>query len=210
MDNERITVSLPYYRCREYVRRAVEGILAQTYGNLRLVVVNDGDCDPPWHDLASIRDPRLILFSLDSNHGCYFAHQVLLEATEDPWFAFQDADDWSEPRRLETLLHAIRSEQSDGAVSAVIHHVPVGELTATRLERHPDFSRPLGAELEHRSALRGLFRTEALRDIGGCYGGFRIGYDTLLINPLLMTARVSYVDEPLYHRFMRERSLTTN
>ena len=47
-----------------------------------------------------------------------------------------------------------------------------------------------------------------MRAVGGYYGGFRVGYDTLLVNLLQMIGRVAYVDEPLYHRVYRAGSLT--
>jgi glycosyltransferase involved in cell wall biosynthesis len=210
MNDQTITVSLPYYRCREQVGRAVESILSQSYPHLRVVVVNDGDPDPPWEELRSIGDPRLVLFTLRQNHGCFFAHQVVLDSTPDCWIALQDADDWSEPERLEKLIEAVRAEDSDGAVSAMIHHIPFGGLTATQIERHPDLARSPDAALEYRGCLMGLFNAGALRSAGGFGAGFRISYDKLLFNLLLMTSRISWVDEPLYNRAVREGSLTTS
>ncbi|MCB0126906.1 MAG: glycosyltransferase, partial [Caldilineaceae bacterium] len=43
-----VIVSLPYFRAKPYIARAVESILAQSYPHLTLVVVNDGDEEPPW------------------------------------------------------------------------------------------------------------------------------------------------------------------
>ncbi len=54
----------------------------------------------------------------------------------------------------------------------------------------------------------GLFRSQSLKRIGGYYGGFRLGYDMLVTNLLLMTGKLSYVDEPLYHRHQWPESLT--
>jgi len=70
----------------------------------------------------------------------------------------------------------------------------------------PDYYHGMGLPL--RSSHIGLFRTQALRDIGGYYSGFRIGYDTLIVHLLLMTGRLSYLDEPLYHRTRRGDSLS--
>lgn len=202
-----VTVSIPYHRCRPHIRRAVESILAQTHRDLRVVVVNDGDPAPPWDELAHLDDPRLVRFELPENRGRYFADAVVLGATDDPYLVVQDADDWSEPERIARLLRAVRLEHAAGAVSAAWRHrwgrgEPVRE-TPRALEP------PLAPELRHRAEHHGLFRTDALRAVGGYFGGFRVGYDTLLINFLLMTGRLAYVDEPLYHHVIRPDSLTS-
>src|SRR5262245_6669645 len=99
-----VTVVITHYQCRAYIRQAVESILNQTHANLTLVVVNDGDPDPPWPELAHIGDRRLVRFDLSRNYGLYFAIQVVLAATDAPFFAVQDADDWSDPPRIARLL----------------------------------------------------------------------------------------------------------
>lgn len=207
----RVTVSIPYYRCKPYIRRAVESILAQSYGNLILVVVNDNDEDEPWDLLADIDDPRLVRFDLRENRGRYFADAVVLNATPDPYFLVQDADDYSEPERIGTLLYKLREDHADGVVSGLFK-IDV-ERVGTAGRRPVQFSpgrRRLRAKLAHRLSHFGLFRVAALKEIGGFYGGFRISYDTLLMNLLMMTGRVSYVEEPLYTRVIRPDSLTTS
>jgi hypothetical protein len=73
----------------------------------------------------------------------------------------------------------------------------------------PARHKPLTAHFFHRAMHHGLYRTAALRAIGGYDGGFRVAYDMLLTNFMLMTGKVAYVDEPLYHRRIRPASLTT-
>lgn len=106
-----ITVSIPYFKARGYIRRAVNSILAQPHRRLRVVVVNDGDRVGPWRELADIADPRLVRFDHPENRNRYFADAVVLAATPDDWFATQDADDWSEPDRLERLIQRAQQFQ---------------------------------------------------------------------------------------------------
>lgn len=195
---DRVTVSIPYFRCGEFIRQAVESVLAQTHSNLRVVVVNDGD-EPPWDLLADIDDPRLVRFDLERNHGYYFAHEVILEATGDAYFAVQDADDWSEPHRIQRLLEAMRRSRADGVLSAMWHHIPVCGLEAILARPNRPAARPFTETLEHRASHVGIFKTRMLRQLGGYYGGFLLAYDRLLMNLVLMAGRLAYVDEPLYH-----------
>ena len=206
-----VTVSLPYYDCRRYLLRAVDSILGQTHTNLTLVVVNDGDRRAPWDLLAHIDDPRLVRYDLGVNRGRYFVDAVILAATPDPYLLIQDADDWSEPERVATLLQSWQLSEScqlSGAVSA--SRLWREGSRANRLLTYPGLRKPLSSRFEFRSDHHGLFSTEALRAVGGNYGGYRIGYDTLLINLLCMTGEVAYVERPLYNRQVRANSLTTS
>jgi glycosyltransferase involved in cell wall biosynthesis len=222
-----VTASVPYFNARNYVRRAVESLLAQTHRNLTVVVVNDGDPNPPWSELADINDPRLIRFSLDLNYGPYFSHQIVLAASTSPYFLVQDADDWSTPTRVASLLHALITERSDLAFSAWQQYradangylqpdsirwrrrQPGDPLLAPPGQRELFLFDPILNEcFVNRAAHHGIFRREALERIGGYYAGFRMNYDTLLTNFLLMTGRVSFVPEPHYQYVIRPDSLS--
>jgi hypothetical protein len=197
----------------------VESLLVQSHKDLTVVVVNDGDPDPPWNELAHIRDPRLVRFSLQANRGPYFASAVVLEATTAPYFLIQDADDWSAPNRVACLLDRLERDRSDLAVSAQPQYVERAGghfLLSIRWERassvapktEPTFDPRLTPSFRYRAPHAGLFRAKSLRQVGGYCAGFRVGYDTLLTNLVLMTGRISHVPLPLYFRLVRPESLT--
>jgi glycosyltransferase involved in cell wall biosynthesis len=210
-DKTHVTVSIPYFQCKQYICKAVESILGQNHTNLTLVVVNDGDDNPPWDQLTYIDDPRLVRFDMRSNHGRYFADTVVLNATTDNYLVIQDADDWSEPDRISILLEILREDHSNGVVSAIYSWKTkdIGVISKDKVS-FSTMNRPLLHKLEFRANHFGIFRTEALRNIGGFYGGFRISYDRLLINLLIMTGNLSYIDEPLYNRLLRPDSLSNS
>jgi len=220
--NERgplVAACIPHFRCRRYIRRAVESLLQQTHRNLRVFVVNDGDPQPPWEQLAHIRDPRLIRFSLAGNYGPYFATAIVLNATSAPYFLIQDADDWSAPQRVESLLDALERDHSDLAISAEPQFVE-GKSANRVVEvrwRTSSLNRDDGNFVVHhritpsykyRAPHHGLFRSSSLRMIGGYYGGLRISYDTLVPNLILMIGQISHVPQGLYYRLIRQESLT--
>ena len=204
-DAPQVVVSIPTYENGDTLRRAVESILQQTHHNLLVVVTNDGHSDA-WEPIADITDPRLVRFDLPHNRGRYFADAVVLEATDAPYFLIQDADDWSEPHRVTELLAEIERSDAVGAVSATYFHTPDNGPPQIRI--HDAFQRKLNSEYAHRIDHHGLFRTDALRNLGGYFGGFRIGYDTFLCNLLLMTGQVAYSERPLYHYVVRDDSLS--
>jgi hypothetical protein len=197
---DRVIVSVPYFGCRDHVRHAVTSVLAQTHENLVVVVVNDGDPEPPWGVLSDVDDRRLVRFDLPRNRGRYFADQVVLEATDTPFLLVQDADDWSEPHRVEVLLRELRRAHAAAAFSA--------SFRSTRVARVDRMRRPFGPGFVHRGNFTGLYRTDALRAIGGLYAGFRVGFDSFVVSAVGMAAPVAVCDEPLYHWRSRPDSLT--
>lgn len=207
MTAPRVVVSVAFWRCHAFVREAVESILAQTMRDLVLVVVNDGDPVPPWDALADIDDPRLVRFDLPENRGCYFAHEVVRRASPAPFFAVQDADDASAPHRLERLLDAIGD--LPGASSML-----GGRYNG---KSHDRAHREVGPQFRHRRGHTGLWRASVLRAIGGYYGGYRVGWDSLIVNAMSLlgeqhaapgTEPLAFVDEVLYTIRHRDDSLT--
>lgn len=200
-----VTVSMPYWRTPATVRTAVEAVLAQTYPDLLLYVINDGDRrTPPWTVLADIDDPRLIRVDLPENRGRYFADAAVLAACDTTWFAIHDADDVAAPEWLEWLLTACEGNGWDACfapqnvvgLDGASRREEVGSLLPVRRLRH----------IAHHAA---VYRTQALRDVGGPHPGFRIGYDTLLVNLLTLRHPLGTIDRPVYTRHIRPGSLTT-
>jgi glycosyltransferase involved in cell wall biosynthesis len=219
-----VVACIPYYGYIHYIRRAVDGLLAQTHKDLTVIVVNDADTKtPPWPQLADIDDHRLIRFDLRQNKGSYFAYDVVLNATEAPFFLVQDCDDWSVPHRIEYSLAALESEKSDLAGSYEIQFKETIEGDAEilgvwnknhanstgRVKNHMEaFCTYIDESYKYRISHHALFRSSALQSIGGYYCGLRQHSDKLLTNLLLMTCRVSHVKEPLYWRLHWPEAIT--
>lgn len=208
-DGCHVAVSIPVFENRHMLRRAVDSILNQSHRELTLFVTNDGG-EPPWEELAGIDDPRLVRFDLSSNRGRYFVDSVILEATSAHYFLVQDSDDWSEPNRLAVLLQHLQEKDAAGAVSSRVIHDFRENSSLEMILRGNDVNGTPPSTYRHRVHHHGLFRTQALREIGGFYGGFRFAYDTFLMNLLLLTGRVAFADEPLYHYFAHAGSLSNH
>lgn len=202
---DRVTVTIATHGCegeerRAALRRAVDSVLAQTYGHLRLVVVSDGDAEPAWDVISDIDDPRLVRFHLPENRGQFFAHEVVRRATPDSLFALQDDDDWSNVRRLELLCKALCEEDAD----VVFNRTKDQAGTIYRI--HPN--RVDHDALAYVGSHMGLFKTASLGAVGGYYAGFRMSYDMFLTFMLARLGRSAFVMKPLYERDVRAGSMT--
>lgn len=201
-----ITVSIPYYRTPDTIRRAVESVLAQSYAYLAVVVVNDGDQpERAWEPLAGIEDSRLIRFDLPTNRGRYYADTVVAYAARSDWFTTHDSDDWSHPRRLEHMMRVAKRQQAD--VVPGTEHIHM--LDGRERVRRPVLKEPRSPQrFPHLWHVSALYRTEVFRLV--CHPGFRVGYDSLMSAMLLRCSdvRIAACGLPHYHRVARSGSLT--
>lgn len=201
-----VTVSMPCFGTRATIRRAVDAVLAQTMADLRLVVVCDGE--PLGDELADIDDPRLVVFELPENRGRYFADAVVLELCESPWFTVHDADDEADPHWLADMLATATKTASQLQYVSTAQRVQARDGGFMIEKVKPAVVR---ANLTHYAHMAGLWRTAWLRDeLGGFHPAYRVGYDTLLSQLARMHGVGADLAEPLYTRYFRAGSLTTD
>jgi glycosyltransferase involved in cell wall biosynthesis len=102
-----ISVVMPSYNAGAYVREAIDSVLAQTYCNTELIVVDDGSTDDTR---AVLREygARIRVLS-QSNHGPYPARNAGLRHALGQFVAFLDADDYWSPIFLEKLHAALKA-----------------------------------------------------------------------------------------------------
>lgn len=101
-----ISVIMPVWNGEKYLREAVDSILNQSFTDLELLVIDDGSTDATPEILRSYTDRRLRLHRLE-HAGIVVALNHGLAHARSEWIARLDADDVSEPRRLELQWRAV-------------------------------------------------------------------------------------------------------
>ncbi|WP_258934918.1 glycosyltransferase [Nesterenkonia pannonica] len=102
---------------REDILQSARSILAQSWRNLELLIVDDASPEEygPVLDELEALDPRLQVLRLDTNGGTYVARNVGIARARGEFVTGQDADDWSHPQRLETQVnHLLRNPRRPG------------------------------------------------------------------------------------------------
>ena len=114
--NPAISVILPVYNTEAYVREAVESILAQTFTDFELIIINDGSTDGSGAILRELaaRDTRIVLVERP-NGGLISALNDGLEMARADLIARMDADDVAMPERF-ALQHARMVQEPELAV----------------------------------------------------------------------------------------------
>ena len=115
--DDKITVVVPVYNVENYLRKCLDSIIAQTYKNIEIIVVNDGSTDTSGEickEFAEI-DHRIIYIEQE-NAGLSAARNTGLENMSGDYVTFVDSDDWIELDYVETLYKKITQYQADIAV----------------------------------------------------------------------------------------------
>lgn len=191
-----LTIGIPFFGDRAMLRQCVTSLRAQTFRDLRILVIGDGQ--KPG---LRTTDSRVQVYTLPTNKGAYFARAVALAATETPWHGVVDADDWVEPEWAETLLAASADAVQHGCRFVEELGQPAYVKPWRSARRRPT------PHLVHYTSHTGIYGTERLRAAGGYSPAFRIGYDSFLSAILRLLGPVEIVDRPLYHRRIHPDSL---
>lgn len=103
-----ISIIVPVYKAEQYLKKCVESILAQTYSDLELILVDDGSPDnsPAICDRYAEMDSRVhVIHKL--NAGVSAARNDGIAVAKGDWIAFVDSDDWIEPEMMELLAQGL-------------------------------------------------------------------------------------------------------
>lgn len=101
-----ISIIVPIYNAKPYLKRCVESLLAQTARNLQIIFVDDGSTDDGLSVLASVRDARVEVYKQD-HAGQSAARNMGLMHAKGEFIAFVDADDELAPDWCARHLQAI-------------------------------------------------------------------------------------------------------
>ena len=99
-----LTVFIPVYNASPWIQESIESVLAQTYRDFELLVIDDGSTDDTADKVRAIQDSRIRLELNGTNRGIAATRNRALELTSSTWLACLDADDLAVPRRLEIQM----------------------------------------------------------------------------------------------------------
>jgi glycosyltransferase involved in cell wall biosynthesis len=135
MTAPRVSVLLGCWNNAATLPRAIDSILAQTLDELELIVVDDGSTDETPAIVDGYRDSRLRRLGLE-HMGIARSLNRGLESARAPAVAFQDADDWSLPGRLERQLTVLDQRPEVAVVGCWMDEIDeAGRPLATRQPR---------------------------------------------------------------------------
>ena len=124
-DQPLISIIVPIYNVEKYIKKCIESILAQTYTNLELILVDDGSPDrcPVICDEFAERDNRIVVIH-KKNGGLSDARNAGLDIAQGKFIGFVDGDDYIAPQMYEILFDALFKNDAD---MSICNYVKVNE-----------------------------------------------------------------------------------
>lgn len=196
-----ISVVIPLYNKESQIVKTLQSVLAQTYDDYEVIVVNDGSTDGSLEAVGTVRDPRIRIVS-QNNAGVSAARNRGIEEARGEFVAFLDADDEWKPEYL-AVQAQLTDKYSQCDVFAVNYefHRADGKIEYTSINRlgfkgedgvldnyfevafcsHP----PIWT-----SAV--MIRKQPLLEIGGFPCGIRSGEDLLTWARLAAKFKIAY------------------
>lgn len=116
-DFTKISIIVPIYKIERYLRQCIDSILAQTFTDFELLLIDDGSPDgcPAICDEYAEKDARIHVFH-KQNGGLTSARNYGLDNAKGEWIMHIDGDDWIEPTYIEELYNAAIKNKTEIAI----------------------------------------------------------------------------------------------
>src|SRR6185369_719120 len=99
-----VSVILPVYNGREYLRKAIDSVLEQSYGNFELIIWDDQSKDGSNEIVAEYSDPRIRRFANPRNRGLFPTLNLAIAEAKAPLIRLWSQDDIMKRNCLEEEL----------------------------------------------------------------------------------------------------------
>ena len=183
----RLSVVVPVYNVQDYVAAALDSVLAQTYDDLEIVVVDDGSTDGSAAicERYAARHPQIRLV-VTENRGLGAACNHGVQDWRGELLVFADSDDLVPPKAYEEMVATLDRKGSDFVVGAAQRMRDDRKLPLTRRQAALHRERALGVSIDE--------RPEMLGDVFAWNKLFRRGFWDR--HGLAFPERVRYEDQP--------------
>ena len=135
----KVTVGMAVYRGQQYIAEAITSVLAETFVDWELLLVDDCSPDNSVEVISTFNDPRIRLLANEANQGLVAVRNRIMAEARGTYVAWLDQDDLTFPSRLATQVTYLdthpdialcgswtqmRHESLDGSVSATTERLP--------------------------------------------------------------------------------------
>lgn len=221
-----ISIIVPIYKVEQYLRQCVDSIIAQTYKDIEIILVDDGSPDncPAMCDEYAAKDGRVKVVH-KKNGGLISARKAGLAVASGEYTCFVDGDDSLEPDMYEHIANAIKETGADCVITQFFYSYPDREQSSDYMLTKPFYLRediekeifpvmlfapPFYSFGIYPNCWTKVFRTEILKKhLNDVDERIRLGEDTAFTYACIMECKsLAFVDKPLYHYRVNPDSLT--
>lgn len=199
----KISVIVPVYKAEAYLHRCVDSIIAQTFTDWELLLVDDGSPDRSGDicDEYASKDARIRVFHKE-NGGVSSARQKGLDEAVGEYTIHADPDDWVEPMMLEELYKKAKADDADMVICDYYMNDGKNQTYITQKPSNLDSNTVLKELFQQ---LHGSCWNKLVRRV--CYSGkadFPDGINCCedliwCVKVLKQNPRISYIHKAYYH-----------
>lgn len=115
-NNPKVSFLIPLYNAEKYIAETLDSVLAQTYQNFEVIIVDDGSVDGSLAIVQKYKDSRIKLFCNDKNRGIAYTRNCALSYCKGTYIALLDDDDLALNTRLEKQIDFLENHPDIDAV----------------------------------------------------------------------------------------------
>lgn len=104
MEDKLVSIIMPTYNCAKFIGKTIESVIAQTYENWELIIVDDCSKDNTEEVVSKYKDNRIKYHRLKNNSGAAVARTEAMKKARGSYMAFLDSDDLWKKDKLEKQL----------------------------------------------------------------------------------------------------------
>lgn len=118
--NPIVSVLVPTYNVESYIEQTIESVLAQSFQDFEIVMVDDCSIDGTWKLLQELakRSDKVVVYQNETNSGIAKTRNATIRHSRGEFLATLDADDWCYPERLEKQVAFLRANERVGIVGS--------------------------------------------------------------------------------------------
>ena len=213
-----LSVIVPVYNAKEYLRRCTDSILNQSYKDLELILVDDCSKDDSYHLCQQIaqNDNRVVAFKREVNGGIFAARNTGIDISNGKYITFVDNDDWLDLDMYEKLIKAIEVHNLD-FVSCGFKEI-VGDKILTHIHKEDGYYTKeqirntliymlVGEQKISCAVWKSLFKKEIIDNYKIRFMSSRVKDDFyFIIDYLLYCEAAEYIPGDYYNYFIRDKS----
>lgn len=123
--NDLVSIVMPSYNTGHFIGESIASVMAQTYINWELIIVDDCSIDDTDEIIKGyLIDERVRYIKNDTNRGAAESRNCALREAKGRWIAFLDSDDLWEPNKLEKQIEFM---QSNGVHFSYTNYIEIDE-----------------------------------------------------------------------------------
>lgn len=206
-----ITILMPCYNVGQFLPKCLDSVLAQTYSNLQVVLVDDGSSDNTFAVMQqyAAKDSRIEIYT-QKNHGVAFTRNQLLDKIKGEYVLFVDSDDWIEQDMVEFLYNQLSENDADIAMCGMVvnDNTPRKSFSQKTLSREDTIKAFLYHTEVKGSLCDKLLKSSLLHD-ERFHNEISYGEDALFCWHIMQHAdKMVLTDRHLYHYRMNYQSIS--